>query len=442
MNTRIALSVLIATLVTSVSTSAQSPGVPASLAGRFVDPANGLSLEQAIARAVEQEPSLRAARTQIDVAQGVRLQASVRPNPSVSFEWRQEPGGTDNQTTVAVEWPLDLFRRSERIDVADREVATARLAVADRERILAADVRTRFGDVLAAIRDLALFDELVAATERQHELLQSRVDEGASPPLERDLLDVELRRVQAERLLQAGRTEAAVFELKRVLGMRAAATLTVRDTFDDLVQRESAVAPHVREVTTAVDERADVREAAARVDLAEAKIGRAQAQGRVDVSVFANYMRLDAGFPQRGFAPDGTLERVRGQFNYWSAGAMLTLPVLNRNQGEAAVARAEQTGAAAAYDAARLAAEAELASARTRDEHARQAVTLYSGGAQALARQNLAVIGQSYELGRVTVFDVLAERRRYLDVERAFTDALRAAYEARTALNRALGELR
>ena len=59
---------------------------------------------------------------------------------------------------------------------------------------------------------------------------------------------------------------------------------------------------------------------------------------------------------------------------------------------------------------------------------------------QLVARQNLAVVGQSYELGRVTVFEVLAERRRYLDVERAYTEALRAAYEARTALNRALGE--
>ena len=147
-------------------------------------------------------------------------------------------------------------------------------------------------------------------------------------------------------------------------------------------------------------------------------------------------------FPQRGFAPDGRPERVRGQFNYWSAGAMLTIPVLNRNQGEVAVARAERTGAAAAYDAARLAAEAELASARARDERAREAVKIYGAGAQALARQNLNVVGQSYELGRVTVFEVLAERRRYLDVERAYTEALRAAYEARTALNRAVGERR
>jgi outer membrane protein TolC len=107
-----------------------------------------------------------------------------------------------------------------------------------------------------------------------------------------------------------------------------------------------------------------------------------------------------------------------------------------------AVARAERTGAAAAHDAALLAAEAELASARAQDERAQEAVQLFGAGAQALARQNLTVVGQSYELGRVTVFEVLTERRRFLDVERAYTDALRAAYEARTALNRALGERR
>jgi cobalt-zinc-cadmium efflux system outer membrane protein len=440
MTARIALSVLIATLLTGVSSFAQSPGGQAPFAARFVDAANGLSLEQAIARAIEQEPSLRAARSQVDVAEGTKLQASLRPNPSVSFERREEPGGTDNLTTVGVEWPLDLFRRGGRIAVAKREVATAQLAVADRERVLAADVRTRYGDVLATIRDLALFDEIVAATQKQFDLLRSRVEEGASPPLERDLLDVELRRVQAERLLQTARTETAVFALKRVLGVKADATLTVRDAFEALVQRESAVAPQVRDMSTPVEQRADVREAAARIETAVAKIERAQSEGRFDVSLFGNYMRMDAGFPQRGFAPDGGLERVRGQFNYWSAGAMFTIPVLNRNQGDVAVARAERTGASAAYDAARLNAEAELASARARDERAREAVKIFGAGAQALARQNLAVVGQSYELGRVTVFEVLAERRRYLDVERAYTEALRAAYEARTALNLALGE--
>jgi cobalt-zinc-cadmium efflux system outer membrane protein len=440
MTTRIVLSVLIATLLTGVSTSAQSPGGQAPLAGRFVDPANGLSLEQAIARAIEQEPSLRAALSQVEVAQGTKLQASVRPNPSVSFERRQEPGGTDHLTTVGVEWPLDLFRRSERLAVADHEVTVAQLSVSDRERLLAAEVRARYGDALATIRELGLLDEIVTATQNQFDLLRSRVEQGASPPLDRDLLDVELRRVQADRLLQVGRTETAVFELKRVLGMKADAPLTVRDTFEELVERESALPSEVANASMAVEQRADVREAAARIETAVAKIDRAESEGHVDLSLFGNYMRMDSGFPQRGFAPNGGLERVRGQFNYWSAGAMVTIPILNRNQGNVAVARAEQTGAAVAYDAARLAAEAEVASARARDERAREAVKIYGGGAQALARQNLAVVGQSYELGRVTVFEVLAERRRYLDLERAYTEALRAAYEARTALKRALGE--
>lgn len=442
MTTRIVSSVLIATLVTSAPATAQSARDQAPLASRFMDPANGLSVEEAIARALEQEPSLRAARSRIDVAQGTRLQASLRPNPSLSFERREEPGGTDNLTTVAIEWPLDLFRRSGRTAVADREIAIARLAVSDRERLLVAEVRLRYGDVLANLRELSLFDELVTATERQFDLIGSRVEEGATPPLERDLLNLELQRLRADRLLLASRTDSAVFELKRVLGLKADTMLKVRDTLEDLVGRQSAATPPVVNASAAVEQRADVREAAALIDVADARIGRAQAEGRFDVSVFANYMRMDAGFPQRGFAPNGGLERVRGQFNYLSAGAMFTVPLRNRNQGEVAVARAERTGAAAAHEAARLAAEAELAAALARDEHARQAVQLYSRSALKLARQNLTVVGQTYELGRVTVFDVLAERRRYLDVERAYTEALRAAYEARTALNRALGEVR
>jgi cobalt-zinc-cadmium efflux system outer membrane protein len=441
MTTRILLSLLIAAPTAGGPVFAQAPA-QAPLAERYVDLVNGLSLDQAIARALEQEPSLRAARSEIDGARGTQLQASLRPNPTVSFERREEPSGTDNLTTVGVEWPLDLFRKSGRVAVADRELTAVQLSVADRERLLTAEVRMRYGDVLAAVRDSAILDRLVATTRRQHGLLRSRVEEGATPPLERDLLDVELRRLESDRLLQAGRTEAALFELKRVLGMKADAPLAVRDTLEALVRRESAAAAQPADTSTVLDQRADVREAAARVDIAEAKIGRAQAEGRFDVSLFANYMRMDAGFPQRGFAPSGGLERVRELFHYVSVGAIVTIPVLNRHQGDVAAASAERAGAASALNAVRLAADAELAAARARDERAQQAVNAYSAGAQTLARQNLTVVSQSYDLGRVTVFEVLAEQRRYLDLERAYTEALTAAYKARTALKRALGGVR
>ena len=433
--------VFILTMLGGVAPSAQVTSVPESLSARYRDPVRGLSLQEAITRAIDQEPSLRAARSEIEVARARRQQAGLRPNPAASFERREEPAGTDNQTVVGVEWPLDLFRRGGRMAVADGEVVATELAVTDRQRLLAADVRMRYGGVLAGVRESEILDEVVNTTRRQLALVRSRVDEGAAPPIERDLLDVELRRLESDRRLQAGRTEAAVFELKRLLGLAPDSPLTVRDTLEDVVQRETRERPATLSDTAKVQQRPDVREADARISIADARIDRAQREGRLDLSVYGNYVRMDAGFPQFGFAPDGGTERVRGVFHYLAGGVKVTLPLFNRNQGEVAAARAERTGAAAALDAVRLTAAAEVAVARVLDERASQAVGLYSGGAHALARQNLTVVAQTYELGRLTVFDVLAEQRRYLDVERAYTDALRAAYEARTALMRALGDV-
>jgi outer membrane protein, heavy metal efflux system len=437
MNVRIRVGLVMLAMLVSTAAAAQPPA--SSAATPHVDPVNGLSLDQAIARALDQEPSLRATRSQIDVARGQRVQSSLRPNPSVSFERRQEPQGTDNQTMLSLEWPLDLFRRDARVAFADRQIAATELAIADRQRLLIANVRARYGEVLTTLRDLALFDDLVTATGRQRDLLRSRVEEGASAPLDRDLVEVEVRRLESERMMQAGRVEVAIIELKRVLGLRPDATVTVRETLEDLVQRESSAVP-IADVTGVVERRSDVRESAAQVEVADAKLERARTEGRFDVNLFANYSRMNSGFPQLGVAPTGGLTPIRDVFHYLAAGAMVTVPVRNRNQGDIEAAQAERHGATLALDAARLTAETEFAAARVRDEYAQRAVQLYSGGAHTLARQNLAVVEQSFQLGRVTVFDILTERRRYIDVERGYTDALRAAFEARTALDQAIGE--
>jgi outer membrane protein, heavy metal efflux system len=292
---------------------------------------------------------------------------------------------------------------------------------------------------LIAVRDLVVLDELLAATRRQLDLLRTRVESGASPPLERDLVEVEVHRLNADRSLQVGRVERAMYEMKRVLGAPPADTLRLRDTLEDVVNRDSAVTPAAPD---AEQRRSDVREAAARVAVTDSKIDRAQREGRFDVTLFAGYMRMDAGFPQVGLSPAGAPERVHGLFHYVTGGAMVRLPVFNRNQGEVAAARAERAGVVAMQEATTLAAETEIATARSLDQRAHEAVQLYAGDARNLARQNLSVVRQSYELGRTTIFEVVAEQKRYLDLERAYTDTLRAAYEARTALNRALGEMR
>ena len=431
------ITLMIAAIALAVPARGQGTA-PSALASQYVDERSGLGLDAAIARALEREPSLRAVRSDIEAARGLQQQAGLRPNPTLTFERRDEPGGTDNLTSIGIQWPLDLFRREGRVQTAERGLQATQFAVADRERVLVAEVRMQYGVAAAAVRDVVVADELVAAAERQWDIVRARVDAGGTPPLERDLLEVELRRFEAGRLLAAGRADVAVVQLKQLLGMSPDEPLLLRETLEMLVTGSSAasVAP------VAIATRPDVREAEARVALADARVDQAHREGRLDVSLFGTYMRMDAGFPQQGVGSTGALERVRGQFNYVALGAMVTLPLFNRTQGQVAAAQAERSGAEARREAAELAARAEVAAAQARDARAQRAVGLYSGGMRTLARQNLNVVQQTFDLGRATVFDVLAEQRRYLEIEQAYTTALREAWEARAALKRALGEMK
>ncbi|HWK12508.1 MAG TPA: TolC family protein [Vicinamibacterales bacterium] len=432
----------IGTVIVSVGVHAQVPArIQPEPAAAYIDAVNGVTLEDAIARALAGEPALRASRAQLDVARALQTQAGLRPNPSVSFSQLEEPASTDNQTRVEVQWPLDLFRKTGRVGVADREVVATQLAAADRERLLAASVRMKYGEVVTAARSLSITEELLAATTRQRTLVAARVEQGAAPPLDRDMLRVEVQRLEAERLVQAGTVERRLVELKRLLGMPPDAALSLRDSLEQLVRREPTTALTAADAERTAS-RPDVRQAETQVAVAEAQIDRAEREGQFDISLFGMYMRSDAGFPQRGFGPTGDLERVRGVFHYWSAGAMVTLPLLNRNQGAVAAAQAQRTTASAQVDAARLTAQAEVTAARVRDLNARRALDAYGNEAVSLARQNLDIVRQTYELGRGTLLDVLNEQRRYLELERSYTEVLREAFESRQILKEALGEIR
>lgn len=407
---------------------------------RYVDPVNGISIEQAVSMGLLGEPDLQAIRAGADSANGIRQQAAARPNPTISAMRQQQLGGTDATTSAEIQWPLDLFRRAGRIAVADREREAAQLTVADRQRVLAADVRAAYGALLAAVRNLEIISEISDVNRRGYELLRARVEQGASAPLERNMADVERHRIESQQWLQTAHADAALIELKRLLGLAPDARLKVRHTLEALVQGASP-APVPANVSSMVAERSDVRGAEVRVRLADARIDTARREGRFDVGLYGGFMRMRFGFPQVAFGPSGGLQPIQDVFHSVTFGAMVMVPFTNRNQGAIAAARAERVAADRSRQARLLAAESEIASAKARDERARQALAVYTPGVRTMARENVDVVRQTYELGRVTLGDVLAEQRRYLDFEMSYTDALKAAFEARTALGRALGEV-
>jgi cobalt-zinc-cadmium efflux system outer membrane protein len=315
--------------------------------------------------------------------------------------------------------------------------------------LLAASVRQQAGRLLAARRDVEVMTEALTAARRTRELLDAQVTEGEIPKIDANIAAVEAGRIEADLAVAQADVDAATIELKALVGMPANTPLVLRDSLEQLVRGQdssSASAPPAPPATPVpaapITGRADVQEAAARVALANERIDQARREGRVDLSLIGNYGRESYGFSQRGFDAAGRLVPVQGNFRSATFGANVTLPFRNRNQGAVAAAEAERSGQQEVLAARQLAAQAVLDAATVRDRETRRAVDMYATSIRDLARQNVDVQLEAYDLGRTPLTELLAEQRRYLEVEAAYTNMLERAYQAGVALRRARGDIR
>ena len=139
----------------------------------------------------------------------------------------------------------------------------------------------------------------------------------------------------------------------------------------------------------------------------------------------AVYQILSVAREVAQFPPPGTLVDVGGR----------RLHIVCEGNGEPAVIfEGSGFGNSLSFSVAR----AEIAAARVRDAETRRSLELFAR-ARDLARRNVEVVRESYQLGRNTLFEVFAEQRRLVETETAYVDALARAFEARTSLLRATG---
>src|SRR5437867_8102359 len=191
-------------------------------------PGAEVTVDELVVRALADSPDLRAAHAEIDAAVGRLQQAGLRPNPMLELGG-QTALSADNNVTIGLTVPLDLNGcKQGRVGVAEREVQMKRAQVRDRERRLAADVRMKAGELLAARRGLDVADELLRLNRDALRLVRNRVREGATPALDENLALVEVNRLDANRQMQTSRVEVASLQLKALAGMAPDAPLALR----------------------------------------------------------------------------------------------------------------------------------------------------------------------------------------------------------------------
>ncbi len=400
----------------------------------YLDLQSGMTADEAVATALENNGEIQALRKETEAARSLVKQASLRANPKLEANGTRQINGTDNSVMAEIMLPLELGgRRSARIRVAQAELEIREFALANQERLLASEVRSKFGETLGNLKKLELFEKLIANAKQGYEIITAKVTEGRTAPLEENRLLVELNRLRSMRETAEGKVETAMFELRNMLGMKPETPLRLRDDFESLLD---ALPPVDEAVRKALQTRPDLQGARTMERLAVANLEQARADGKPDASFKAGYQRMKSGFPLNGLTETGGLQPIESVFHFFTFGVEIDLPVRNRNQGATQAALFEQEAAQRRIEFGELTVRREVNVAFARYNRAVRAMSIFQNGVRDQADANLQVIWQTYELGKNDLSDYIAEERRFLEIENELIDALLETYMARIEILR------
>ncbi len=426
MHTRGVLSLFLVAVLFDAVLRAQGPVAP-------------VGVDELISLALKNNRELAAVRQRLPEARGLLRQAGARPAPTVDFSGTTgRPLGTvgEEQYSASYNFIVETGgKRVRRVEVAETGITLAQAEFDERARQLAYEITNLYADATAQMRKMDRLDRLIALNQESIRLTDARVREGDAAPLEHQLLAVDLSRAEADRASTAGRLEATVLELKQVIGIDAAASIEIAP---------SPVAPALVDVSSLRDrglrERPDVKLARLLEEHGAAETRLAQAQGRPDVTLSANYSRQYARFDEQlGMSEAGPPVPLRDRDDVLTVGVQIPIGTRKRNQGnvEAAAARAAAARIRREYLETRI--PAEVAAALRRFQAAHSALAIFDTRILGQSEKNLGIIRQAYQLGQFRLLDVLTEQRRLLETQLSYIDVQTELAKALADLERAVG---
>lgn len=378
-----------------------------------------LTLQDALTRAIESDPGLRAAGAGVDAALGDVRQARVRPNPELGAEVENFNGRGDLRGFQSAETTFSLSQEVEfggqrraRIRLADRALHGAELDRALRGLDLLRDVQIAYFDALAAEELVAIERERVATAEALDTSVARRVAAARDP------------------LMAGARAQAGLAEARIALTRAEAQAATARarlasywggeDGFA-LIRTDFALpvaADHDHALNP--DQAPDI----ARLAAERERLG---AAARLERSLSYQNPTLSLGY-RRFEDRDGDGALV--------AGFSIPLGLFNRNQGSVARAQAEQRRAEFNLEAGRRAIAREFAALERALSSDAAAVRSTEQDVIPQAERALALAQDGYNRGAFSYLDVLEAQRALSNARQARVEALRSYHSNEAALDR------
>jgi cobalt-zinc-cadmium efflux system outer membrane protein len=399
----------------------------------LAQPAAELRLEQALAEALERNPTLAVERREVDIAKGARRQAGIYPfNPELEAD-----GGagraTDrvdsdvrrgvNEKSVGFSQTIWLQgQRGIRVRGADAGLLRATRSVQDAERQVVAEALKAYGDLLVSQDRLGLAQEILSVVQLVRDAAQKLFGADAVPELDVfrgdvEVLKAENRVVAEERGLATARRELALL-IGRPVGeplRAAAASPALPAPAGDLETLRGQ----------ALVGRPDLNAALAAVEGARAE---------------ADLVRAERFLPE---VKIGVKYVGATEFDSTSQRGLLTLsvplPLWNRRDGDLERARAEMAKQQAQVELTRRRIEKEISVARQQVDASRRIVDRLVQSILPQQERNFRLLREAYVIGEIRITDVFVGQREFIETRETYLEAVSALNTATAELYRALG---
>ena len=384
----------------------------------FREPAEPLTMAAAIRLALESNPTISAARREIEATEAQVLQGSLRPNPGFSIA-TENMGRVSRSGSAQVELPIERGdKRAARVDAAQRGRDVAVSDLSGRQLKVRAAAMAAFFDVLAAQELLALAQDSTALARRATDIAAKRVAAGKVSPVE------ETKARVAEAGVRVSLTQAQS-ELRN-------ARRRLTSLWGNPSPRFSEAQGDVDLMPALPDPESLERRLSASPLLERAQLELERRKSLVNVEQSKTVQDFTVSV--------GVQRREESQREQMMVGISVPIPLYNRNQGNLLEALRREDKARDELVATRIILSSEAYQVVERISARRQEAELLLNEVLPGAKSAYEAATIGFENGKFSFLEVLDAQRTFFSAKSQYLNALAALHRAVTDLESILGQ--
>lgn len=383
-----------------------------------------LTSTEAVRLAQLHNPDLQILEAEVAAAEARLAGASLlfQGNPSLTATAgpRESSAGRSRDDSIELLQPIEIGgQRGARIDSAQAALEAVGARLRARRAEVGAAVLEAFGRALAAEQRTRLAAEALAVANEGVAAAQERFEAGAAALLDVNTARVELGRMARARAEAERRSAEAVADLNLLLGLEAAATVSL---LGELRAGESGALDEAQLIDQALASRAEIAASQRALDAAHAESRLADRERIPTPKIGVSFIREE----------ESDAEIVQGRLSF-------DLPLFNRNQAARGVAAARVSQFETALAATTRQIRQEVSTAVARLRAARSAADGYASDVVKAMEENMELGTESYRAGKIDFLQLLLIRRQALEARNEHIDVLEELSTARAQLDRAIG---